>query len=378
LLRGGSRRPDPRQAVGELHERIGGSNIAFAIVFCSPQYDLDAVAAALRENFGDTPVFGCTTAGEITPFGYINGGMCGVGFPDADFAVVSTLFDDLSNFELSATTQKTRAALAERDRLIASARPNGATPPKSFALLLVDGLSVREEQLVSAVGNVLGGTPLVGGSAGDDLNFRTTWILHGGRFVTNSAVLMLVTTRRHFSAFKTEHFLQTDRKVVVTGANPAERVVTEFNAEPAALEYARLLGLDGEKLTPMIFAAHPLMVRVGGQYHVRAIQKVNADDSLTFFCAIDEGLVLTVARSVDVVHDLENLFARIETELGEPDLIIGCDCVLRNLEIEQRQQKRFVSELFVRHGVIGFCTYGEQFNSMHVNLTFTGIAIGAE
>jgi hypothetical protein len=188
---------------------------------------------------------------------------------------------------------------------------------------------------------------------------------------------MLVVTRRRFCAFKTEHFLQTDQKVVVTGANPAERVVTEFNAEPAAREYARLVGLDGEKLTPMTFAAHPLMVRVGGQYHVRAIQKVNADDSLTFFCAIDEGLVLTVARSVDVVHDLENLFARVETELGEPDLIIGCDCVLRNLEIEQRQQKRFVSELFVRHGVIGFCTYGEQFNSMHVNLTFTGIAIGS-
>jgi hypothetical protein len=153
--------------------------------------------------------------------------------------------------------------------------------------------------------------------------------------------------------------------------------VTEFNAEPAAQEYARLVGLEGEKLTPMIFAAHPLMVRVGGQYHVRAIQKVNADDSLTFFCAIDEGLVLTVARSVDVIHDLENLFARIEAELGTPDLIIGCDCVLRNLEIEQRQQKRFVSELFVRHGVIGFCTYGEQYNSMHVNLTFTGVAIAA-
>jgi len=26
--------------------------------------------------------------------------------------------------------------------------------------------------------------------------------------------------------------------------------------------------------------------------------------------------------------------------------------------------------------VIGFATYGEQFNSMHVNQTFTGIAIG--
>jgi hypothetical protein len=182
-------------------------------------------------------------------------------------------------------------------------------------------------------------------------------------------------TRRRFSVFKTEHFVQTDDKVVVTGADPAARVVTELNAEPAADEYARMVGQAGTPPTPMIFAAHPLMVRVGGVYHVRAIQKVNPDNSLTFFCAIDEGLVLTIARSVDVVQDLRNLFERLKAEMGEPDLIIGCD-VLRNVEIEQ-QFKPVVSELFVRNGVIGFCTYGEQFNSMHGKQTFTGIAIGA-
>jgi hypothetical protein len=375
LLRGGSQLPDARQAVAELHRLIGGPEIAFAVIFCSPQYDLDAVAAALGDHFGDTPVFGCTTAGEITPFGYIAGGICGIGFPREDFAVSAALFDDLANFELSATTEKTRAAVAERDRLAAGFGHRAASA-KGFALLLVDGLSVREEQLVSAVANVIGDTPLVGGSAGDDLNFGRTSVLYGGAFRSNAATLMLVTTPRRFAAFKTEHFLQTDRKVVVTGADPANRVVTEINGEPAAFEYARIVGVNGGPLTPRTFAAHPLMVRVGGQYHVRAIQKVNADDSLTFFCAIDEGLVLTVAESVDVVQDLENLFQRIGEEVGKLDLIIGCDCVLRNLEIEQRAQKRVVSELFMRNGVIGFCTYGEQFNAMHVNQTFTGIAIG--
>jgi hypothetical protein len=362
--------------VAELHRFIGGPDTGFSVIFCSPRYDIEATADAIRGTFGETPVFGCTTAGEIAPFGYISGGMCGVGFPRGDFVATAVLFDDLANFEVSSTMERTRAAVAELERLASAAFP-GPGKPKGFALLLVDGLSIREEQLVSAVANALGDIPLIGGSAGDDLNFRSTWVLHGGKFRTNAAVLMLVSTRRRFTAFKTEHFLETEQKVVVTGANPAERIVTELNAEPAAFEYARLIGAEGETLTPMIFAAHPLMVRVGGQYHVRAIQKVNPDQSLTFLCAIDEGLVLTVAQSVDVVEDLENLFARIERELGEPDLIIGCDCVLRNLEVEQRQLKRRVSDLLMRNGVIGFCTYGEQFNSMHVNQTFTGIAIGA-
>jgi hypothetical protein len=376
-LRGGSQAPDARQAIAELHRLIGGPDIACVILFCSPQYDIDAIAAATREHFGDTPVFGCTTAGEIGPFGYINGGVCGIGFPREDFVIAATLIDDLAEFELSSTIERTRAAAAERDRAAAAAFPDSPITPKGFALLLIDGLSMREEQVVSAVATTLGDTPLVGGSAGDDLNFRRTWILYGGRFVTNAAVLILIATRRRVSVFKTEHFLNTERKVVVTGANPAARIVTELNAEPAAFEYARMVGLTGENLSPRIFAAHPLMVRVGGLYHVRAIQKVNPDQSLTFFCAIDEGLVLTIARSVDVVHDLEDLFARIQTEVGEPDLIIGCDCVLRNIEIEAQQLKGTVSELFVRNGVIGFCTYGEQFHSMHVNQTFTGVAIGA-
>lgn len=375
--RGGSQAPDPRQAVGQLYKLIGGPRTAFAVIFFSPQYDADAIAAAVRDSFGDTPVFGCSTAGEITPFGYISGGLCGVGFPRDEFAVTPVLFEDLANFEVASTLEKTRSAVADQARIAASAFPDAKGGSKCFALLLVDGLSVREEQLVSAIANALGDIPLVGGSAGDDMNFRRTWILYGGRCVPNAAVLLLVTVRRQFLAFKTEHFLNTDKKMVVTGAKLAERTVTELNAEPAAREYARIVGLDGERLTPTTFAAHPVLVRVGGQYHVRAIQKVNPDNSLTFFCAIDEGLVLTVAKSVDVVRDLEELFDRIRRELGPPDLIIGCDCVLRNIEIEQRQLKPRVSELFVRNGVLGFCTYGEQFNSMHVNQTFTGVAIGA-
>jgi hypothetical protein len=35
-----------------------------------------------------------------------------------------------------------------------------------------------------------------------------------------------------------------------------------------------------------------------------------------------------------------------------------------------------MSELYRQNGVIGFHTYGEQYGSMHVNQTFTGVAIG--
>src|SRR5215472_15102992 len=124
LLRGGSQASDPREAVAQLHSVIGGPGTAFAVIFFSPQYDANAIAAAVREHFGDTPVFGCTTAGEITPFGYISGGLCGIGFPADEFAVTSVLFEDLTNFEVASTLERTRLAVANQARTAASAFPD--------------------------------------------------------------------------------------------------------------------------------------------------------------------------------------------------------------------------------------------------------------
>src|SRR5579862_229530 len=375
LRRGGSADPDAARAVAELHRQIAGPDIACVLIFCAASYDRAALSDALARHFGDTPVYGCTTAGEITPFGYISGGISGIAFPAAEFRVAAMLFQTLSQFDTAATVAGTRALVAELDAPVPGRR--ALHPSRRFAMLLIDGLSVREEQLVSAVGNTLAGVPLLGGSAGDGLDFGTCHVLHRGGFVTDGAVLLLFETARRFSVFKTEHFIPSDRKMVVTGADLERRRVYEINGEPAALEYAQLLGLGGQPLSPRVFAAHPVMVRVGGQYHVRAIQRVNPDISLTFFCAIDEGLVLTLAESVDILENLHELFARLDHEVGEPDLVIGCDCVLRNLELEERQLKRAVSRLFVERRVVGFCTYGEQYMSMHVNQTLTGIAIGA-
>jgi hypothetical protein len=374
LRRGGANAADPWSAVGALHSQIGSADLAFALIFCSPRYDLSAVAAAIRHYFGKTAVFGCTTAGEITPFGYISGGISGIGFPAGDFTIVPTLFRGLGDFKIAPTIDQTRHAM-EIQAKNAAAGPLRAAD--SFALLLVDGLSMREEQLASAIGNTLNGTPLVGGSAGDGMNFNRSFVFYDHGFIADAAILLLITTKRRFSVFKTEHFVPTGRKMVVTGADLDRRRVYEINAEPAAEEYARVAGLSGMPLSPKIFAAHPVMVRVGGEYHVRAIQKVNPDNSLTFFCAIDEGIVLTAAEGVDILEDLQRLFRRLRHEVGPPDLILGCDCVLRNLEIDQRQLKPAVSSLFVEQHVVGFCTYGEQYMSMHVNQTFTGVIIGA-
>uniref|UniRef100_UPI0026237F55 FIST C-terminal domain-containing protein n=1 Tax=Pseudomonas sp. TaxID=306 RepID=UPI0026237F55 len=156
----------------------------------------------------------------------------------------------------------------------------------------------------------------------------------------------------------------------------AGRRVFELNAEPAALEYASLIGVPLEQLDPRVFAAHPLAVRISEQYYVRSIQRVNEDLSLTFYCAVENGIVLTSMQPGPLLANLEGVFEGLRQRLGPLLLTIGCDCFLRRMEIEAEGGVEPVSAFLRSQQVIGFNTYGEQFNGMHINQTFTGVAIG--
>jgi hypothetical protein len=243
--------------------------------------------------------------------------------------------------------------------------------------MMIDGLSKREESVTHALQHALGNIKLFGGSAGDDQQFLRTYMFSEGRFHNDSAELILISTSLPFHIFKTQHFVSTDERLVVTQADTARRTVIEINGLPAAEEYARLVGVDVHELNPMRFAASPVVVVIDGTDYVRSIQKANPDGSLTFFCAIDEGVVFRVAHGVGLVNNLEQTFDKIRAELGKPQLVIGCDCILRKLEVEQNGMNERVAQIFSSNNTIGFNSYGEQYHGVHVNQTLTGIAIGS-
>ena len=77
-----------------------------------------------------------------------------------------------------------------------------------------------------------------------------------------------------------------------------------------------------------------------------------------------------------MIENLSATFAEIREQIGPPALVLGCDCILRDLELDQRDIRGPISDILVQNNVVGFATYGEQYNAMHVNQTFTGVAIG--
>jgi hypothetical protein len=363
---------DAREAVREFHAAVSQPDMALVLFFCSGAYDLDALADELNRRFAGTPVVGCTTAGEIGPAGFREHSIAGLSFPADGFAAAVGRLDRLREFEFGRGLTFAQDLLGQLE-----GRAPQAGADNSFALLLIDGLSVREEPVTRAFQHALGRRPLVGGSAGDGLRFRNTYVFHDGRFHSDSALLAVVTTPLPFRPFMTQHFVASERRMVVTEADPRNRLVRELDGRPAAEAYADLVGVPVADLDPMRFAASPMVVTIGGTHYVRSISKAKPDGSLKLFCAIDEGVVLRVAHGEDLVGNIERAFAAVRAEIGEPQAVIGCDCILRRLEIERNHLTGHVDDVMQRNRTIGFGSYGEQYRGVHVNQTFTGLAIGS-
>lgn len=362
--------PDAHQAVAELAAQLLPAEPGFVLFFCSAEYDRPALEQAFARHFAGVTLAGCTTAGEITPRGYDQGTICALAFSASHFQVALACIEDLAAFDLLQAQQLVDALLQNN-----LPQQNLQQPARSFVLTLLDGLSAQEEMVLLALEAALGNIAHFGGSAGDDNLLSATHIFANGRFYQGAATVIMLHTTLPFEVFSTHHASALTDKLVVTAATSDMRTVQELNAEPAALAYASAIGCAVTDLNATVFAMHPLAVKIGKDYYVRSIQRVNPDGSLTFYCAVGLGAVLTTMQPQPILPDLQQRFADIEQRIGEPLITIGCDCVLRRLESAERHSLPQASAFFRAHRVFGFNTYGEHFQGVHLNQTFTGVVI---
>jgi hypothetical protein len=300
-----------------------------------------------------------------------DGQMLAILFPRARFSVATATIRNLCGVGVDTIAAD---VCAIRRSLLATSPLSHSS--NIFALSLIDGMSRTEEAFIAAVNWGLDNIPLIGGSAGDDLRFHTTKIISDGAAESNCAVVVMMATDLTFQVFKTTNYVPSDQKLVVTASDPDRRIVYEFNAAPAVTEFASAVGLPENGLTPLSLASHPVGVSVGGEYYCRSVLAPNADGSLAFTCAIDDGVVLSIAKPVDMAESAQDALDDIRDKIGSIDVIIGFDCALRRLDAANRQVTHQLSEVYRRNNVIGFNTYGEQYRAMHLNQTLTGIAFG--
>ncbi len=361
------------QLCDSIGDIVDKQDIALAIIwFSATRHEPEQLVSGLQQRSPALNFCGCSTSGEVTPDGMQDHGFIAILLPARWFVASHTVLHDAANLGMENIARNT----AEHRQQFLDSLPQPDDTHTQFALLLIDGLSYSEETVTVAIDRGLEGIPLIGGSAGDDLRFEKTWQICNQQTLSGAAILTLIDCRLPCKLFTNNNFVPTEHKLVVTEADPDLRRVSEFNAEPAAVAYANAIGMRQEELDAGSFASYSVIIRYGGEYYCRSIQQLNDDMSLTFFCAIDYGLVMTVARSEGMEGSSRQAIEELEQDIGAIDMMFGFDCIYRKLDALHRQTTHRIAELYREKKFVGFNTYGEQYNSMHINQTFTGIAIG--
>lgn len=346
----------------------------FTVLFATSQYDLGRLGRTLRAA-GHERVVAAATGRAIGPAGFLANGITGFHLPASRFKVADALIEKVAEFGLPDARHVVQSLLRRLGH------GTHAEWPHLFAMVLVDAEPRCEERLVAALGTELGGVPLVGGSAGDvyfnPLGRAAARVLHRGRPVRGGAVFCIVAGREPVLALSHHNFMPGRRRLVVTDADPDRRLVREIDGRSALKVYAAACGLKSVPKDADVFAPFPLMIKVGGQYFARGMQRIYEDGSIEFACAMEPGLVVTVAQPVDMLERLTGTFDTLSKALGTPELVIGFDCAARTADMERHGLTQSVAGLFEKHRVVGFSTLGEQFNTIHVNNSFTCLGVAA-
>jgi len=358
-----SQKTDVEAIVQELKQQIGTFNAKLVQFFATSKVDGEKLSEGINEAFNGVPSMGCTTSGEI-----ISGQML-----DNSVVLMAMGAEIIDDCQIEVLTN-----ITDDDDKVSQAfnrfgnhfgKPmNDLNPNDYVGILLVDGLSVQEERINERIGDLTNVT-FIGGSAGDDLEFVKTCVFANGKCYSNAAVLALIKSNTTFDVLKTQSFTSTKSKVVVTKADENKRIIYEFNGKPATKEYAALLGIDESRLADR-FSKNPVGLVFENDYFVRSPQKV-VGDSIVFYCSMKEGMELDVLESMDIVEntrvDLEN---KINSMGGNVSAIINFNCILRTLELKEKNQTQAYGQLFSDVPTIGFSTYGESYIG-HINQTAT-------
>ena len=349
-------------AAKDISEQLGFFDTELLLFFASSKFNHDDISKKMQETFPVSSVFGCSTSGEIISGQMLDNSIVAMAFNSQ--AVKDTKIEVIEDIKNENDIKKAFDSFENYYKV-----PVAQMDPQYYVgIILVDGLSVAEESLIEKIGD-LTNVIFIGGSAGDDLKFESTYVYANGKSYTNSAVLALLKPGSEFTFIKTQSFNDLGKSLEVTEADEEKREVISFNGKPAAIAYAEAVGTSVEEASNH-FMHNPIGLIVEDEPYVRSPQQILSNGTMKFYCSVSEGMELSLLESTNIIEDTRTAIKAAKDELGNISGIINFNCILRTLELKQKNLTDEYGKLFADVPTIGFSTYGEQYIG-HINQTAT-------
>lgn len=364
---------ETRIAVRNVLGRVGAEDAALTLLFYSPDHDPKIAADELRLFTGARGIGG-STAGEIGPRGFGHGGVIAMALHGSHVRAAHRLIPKLRDFSLI------RASTLAADL----AREVGETldsldPTRHVWMLLLDGLSGREDFFTPFFSTHAPSLPLVGGSFGDENTFDRVSIVNAGRVHNGAGVVVLLEYDRPFVVLHHTHLEFTDHWFEVTDTQHGGRLLTGLDGRPAVEVYAEALGVEVHELLPGVTGSSPFGFRFKGRPFPCSVTHVT-DGVIHLAYSVQRGDRLNLLASTGFVEKSQTAIQAAMAELqqigGEPQGMLAFHCLGRYLEA---QRLGVVDELFkAMHQLplVGLNTFGEQYGSRHMNHSLCGILFG--
>jgi hypothetical protein len=356
-----SLKTDIKENLKDIQNQLVDVEKKVILFFSSSSFDPQKISIEFKNTFPDTETFGCSTSGEITSGKVLKNSIVAMAFDSKSIGKfkieilekiksnnnIKTVFDSFEKF-FNIPTKKMDIK-------------------KYFGIILIDGLSGCEEKIMDQIGDCTN-VFFIGGSAGDDLKFKNTYIYSNGKTYEEAALLVLFEPDIKFDFIKTQSFCELNNKLIATKVNEEKREVIEFNNKPAITAYAEAIG-KSEKEAADNFMTHPVGLMINGEPYVRSPQQINGK-SMIFYCNVIKGMELSLLQSTNIINDTKSAIQNKIKENGKITAIINFNCILRTLELEKLDKTEEYGKIFSDIPTIGFSTYGEQFIG-HINQTAT-------
>lgn len=344
---------------------LGRDDAALVVAFASDSYDAKALVDGMRRVAPDVPLIGCTTAGEIDATGAGDDRIVVTVFGGPGFVASTTVQRQVSD-DLHLAGQEAARAVATD-----ATDPLRTSHPHDVLLLLTDGLSGNQQEIVRGAYATLGAaTPIVGGCAGDGLRMEATQQFHDDEVVTDAIVAARLSSDAPFGVGVRHGWEPVGERMLVTESG--ENEVHRIDGRPAldvyleALDAPAEVGRDAATFTRFAMT-HPLGMDRRRTHEVRFVRGADLETrSLLFIAEVPQGELVQLLRgdaeTVLAAADAACSAATLELDGGVPIGLVAFDCIARRGVLGQGGIDREVvriTDRFPGIPVAGFYTYGE-------------------
>ncbi len=395
-----SRDDDPYKAGKEAVEMAiekAGKAPDFGFVFCSGgKYGnndkrikklVDGAHEAFMAANKKCKWMGCTTAGEISNYGFSQGScvaMClssnyihiGVGISDnvekkPEDAGKNAIKEALKDLKTDKQVDSYISYLAAKKKSVEELmkiKPYYVIM-LSQALLVKKGMLGQEENIMKGISSVIGKyIPILGGTAGDDLKLDTTYLFKEGKVYENAVATMVVASDMHLGISLEHGYKPTTKSFIVTKVKG--RLIYELNGKPAIKEYCRVTGINEAEFRkqPLAFSDKYVFGIPDGTGNFFSIVPGDIVGS-----AIQTGrsleknsmLALMSAKPQDLLEAARDSvkYAMQDSSSKKVAAVLMFDCCIRWVNLGEKVSKEIEmvkKEVGKDTPIIGFYTYGEQ------------------